>query len=194
MSAISKSGKSEQSHATEACCGRGRQRSKPAHFQCASGSDSPEKRELLVIGCGNTLRCDDGAGVKAAETVVALNLSGIRVLACHQLLPELAEAISHAAAVVFVDANAKPASDVESYEIEALDAAQIFAHSTNPRSLLGLAGALFGRIPPAWTLTIPVEDFDFGDRLSPYAQAGIHAAVEKIKQISSHVAESLQVD
>jgi hydrogenase maturation protease len=151
-------------------------------------------RELLVIGYGNTLRRDDGAGVRVAEAVTALNLPGVRVIARHQLVPELVEAISRAHAVVFVDANAELATDVELNKLEARDATQVLAHSTDPRSLLSLSKQLFGGVPRAWSLTIPAEDLGFGDQLSPHARAGIHTAVEKIKQISSHVAEVLQVD
>src|SRR5437762_2384590 len=108
--------------------------------------------DLLVIGYGNTLRCDDGAGIKAAEAVAALNLPGVSVITRHQLVPELAEPISQAHAVVFVDANAKAAADSPQFsEIQPEDSGQIFDHAANPRSLLGLTRRLFGLAPQAWT-------------------------------------------
>ena len=59
---------------------------------------------LLVIGYGNTLRRDDGVGPKLADAVAALGLTGVRTLACALLTPELAEAVSQAQRVIFVDA------------------------------------------------------------------------------------------
>jgi len=138
--------------------------------------------DFLVIGYGNTLRRDDGAGIRAAEAVAALNLPGVRVVLSHQLVPELAEPISRCCGVIFVDATVDAAPDLELRPLEPIDTAQVLAHSTNPRSLLALSKQLFGSVPPAWSLAIPAHDFDFGDSLSPEAQAGIAAAVKKIKQ------------
>ena len=59
---------------------------------------------LLIIGYGNTLRRDDGVGPKVAEAVAALALPGVRALAYPLLTPELAEAVSQARVVIFVDA------------------------------------------------------------------------------------------
>ena len=140
-------------------------------------------RDLLVIGYGNTLRRDDGVGPCVAEAVAALNLTDVRTLVCHQLTPELAEAISQADAVIFVDADAKSTGEVELHEMEANDASQILAHATDPRSLLALAKSAFGRGPKAWSLAIPAEDLGFGDGLSPRAEAGFKAALGKIKSL-----------
>ncbi|MGF1587982.1 MAG: hydrogenase maturation protease [Pleurocapsa sp.] len=58
----------------------------------------------LVIGYGNTLRSDDGAGQSAANQIAAWGLPNVRSLAVHQLTPELAEDIANADTVIFVDA------------------------------------------------------------------------------------------
>ena len=59
---------------------------------------------LLVIGFGNTLRCDDGVGPKAVLAVEELGLPGVRTLTCPQLTPELADPLSKVDSAVFVDA------------------------------------------------------------------------------------------
>ena len=141
-------------------------------------------RNCLVIGYGNTLRRDDGVGVKIAEAVAEMNLPGVSVITRHQLVPELAEQISQSRAAVFVDADAKSKGEVALHEIEPGNAGQILAHATDPRSLLALAKQIFGRSPKAWTLAVPVDDLGFGDGLSPRATAGLEIAVEKIQSLA----------
>jgi hydrogenase maturation protease len=60
----------------------------------------------LVIGYGNTLRRDDGVGVRVAELLaVDPRMEGADILAVHQLTPELAIDVGEATLVVFVDAD-----------------------------------------------------------------------------------------
>jgi len=134
--------------------------------------------DFLLIGYGNTLRRDDGVGVLAAETFEELALPGVQVLTRHQLVPELAELISRALTVVFIDADPEASGEVQLRPIEPARTSEILAHAPNPGSLLALYRQLFGRCPKAWTLAVPVEDFGFGDGLSPRARAGVEAAVE----------------
>ena len=144
---------------------------------CSATSD------LLVIGYGNTLRRDDGVGSKVAEAVAALNLPGVSVIVRHQLVPELAEPISQARGVIFVDAAVNANGRGEWREIEPNETGQLFAHATDPRSLLALAGQLFGRSPPAWSLAVPVEDLGFGDGLSPRAEVGLRVALKQVQSL-----------
>ncbi len=147
---------------------------------------------LLVIGYGNTLRRDDGAGVRAAETVEALALPGIEVITRHQLVPELAEPISRAQVVVFVDAAVNAAvaptgvalRPIEAGQIaEAVSAPNLLGHATSPQSLIAMARGLFGHGPEAWTLAIPVMDMEFGEELSTEAQTGVEEAVRMIREL-----------
>jgi len=141
--------------------------------------------DFLVIGYGNMLRSDDGVGAKVAAAVAELALPGVAAIACHQLTPELAEPISAARAVVFVDAAADASTEVQLRQLAPADGAQLMAHAADPRSLLAFAQQLFGRCPPAWWLTIPVENLGFGDDLSPIAQRGFERAMQEIKTLCS---------
>ena len=145
---------------------------------------------LLVIGFGNTLRRDDGVGPEVAGQVEALQLPGVRTLVCHQLTPELAELISRSARVVFVDADAKAAGEAALRPIEAAEAGQVLAHATDPRSLLALSQHIFGAVPQAWVLAVPVDDLGFGDGLSPRAAAGLAVALRQIRALAGQVGES----
>jgi hydrogenase maturation protease len=140
--------------------------------------------DLLVIGYGNTLRRDDGVGVKVAEAVEALKLPGVRALVCHQLTPELAETISQSRAVVFVDAAVDATDEVQMRPLEPADTSQLMAHAADPRTMLALARDIFRRAPKAWWLTIPAEDLGFGDELSPRAAEGFKVALERIRECS----------
>lgn len=140
--------------------------------------------DFLVIGYGNTLRSDDGVGAKVAAAVAELALPGVVALVRHQLTPELAETISEARMVVFVDAATDAAKEVQVRRLEPAEGAQLMAHAADPRTLLALAKQLFGRCPPAWWLTIPVENLGFGEELSSLARRGYETALEKIRVLA----------
>ena len=140
---------------------------------------------LLIIGYGNTLRRDDGVGPRAAEAIAALNLPGMRAVACPLLTPEFADPISQARTVVFVDAAVDAPREVQLRELLPADSSQIMAHAANPATLLALARDLFGHAPKAWLLTIPVQDIGIGEKLTPFAAQGLATAIEKLKRLAS---------
>ena len=61
---------------------------------------------VLIVAYGNPLRSDDGVGwVVAEELRRRLASPEVEVLRLQQLLPEVAESLSRADAVIFVDAS-----------------------------------------------------------------------------------------
>jgi hydrogenase maturation protease len=140
--------------------------------------------DLLVIGYGNTLRSDDSVGPRVAEEIEALALPGVRALSCNLLTPELAETISQARRVVFVDASVQPVADVELRKLLPAQSSQIFAHAADPRTLLATARDLFGHVPEAWCLSIPVENLDIGEELSATAKGGLDVAIKSIRELA----------
>ncbi len=142
------------------------------------------KRELLVIGYGNTLRSDDGVGPKVAEAVSELNLQEVRCIACHQLTPELAQRISIAREVIFVDAAIDGRPRLKMRHLEPAPTGQIMTHAADPRTLLALARDVFGHCPPAWWLTIPIQNLEFGENLSVDATDGVRNAVRMIHTLA----------
>ena len=136
---------------------------------------------FLVIGYGNTLRGDDGVGPRVAEAVGKLNLPGVRTLICPLLTPELAEPISRAAKVIFVDAAVDAPKEVQWRKLEPNETSQLMAHAADPRTMLALARDVFGHVPEAWWLTIPAVDLGFSEEFSPEVQRGFAEAVEKIQ-------------
>ncbi len=151
----------------------------------------PMGAEALVIGYGSRLRRDDAVGLEVAEQVEARGLPDVRVITAHQLVPELAEALSDARVAVFVDARvaggaeglgvsqgAGRAGGVEvSVVVPAADGGA-FAHASSPGGLLALAAAVYGRVPTkCWLVTIAVSDLSLGEGLSVATSALVGEAV-----------------
>ena len=76
-------------------------------------NNQPAGGDFLVIGYGNTLRGDDGVGPRVAEAIHQLALPGVRALVCPMLTPELADPISRAHTVIFVDAAVDAPKEVQ---------------------------------------------------------------------------------
>ncbi len=135
---------------------------------------------IVAIGYGNNLRSDDGIGQKVAN---ALHLANLKSLAVHQLTPELAETLASADLAIFIDACWLEHQDVQVLPLSPDSNSLIAGHTASPRSLLALTQALYGRCPTAWWVTVPGNNFEIGDRLSPIAEIGVAIALEKINQI-----------
>jgi hydrogenase maturation protease len=136
---------------------------------------------LLLIGYGNTLRGDDGVGVRVAEAIDALRLPGIHTMVCQQLSPEHADAVSQANCVLFVDAAVGEPREVQFRELEPGHTTQLMTHAADPATLLALALNVFGHAPRAWCVTIPAFEMGFSEELSAEAQRALSQAVEQIR-------------
>jgi hydrogenase maturation protease len=136
--------------------------------------------DLLVIGYGNSLRGDDGIGPEVAEAVKRLNLDGVHALSCALLVPELAEPVSLARKVIFVDASADSSEGVRWQKLEPDKSSQLMAHAASPHILLALARDIYGHAPEAWWLTLPVVDMGFHTGLSAKAAQDCRIAVQMI--------------
>jgi len=141
----------------------------------------------LVIGYGNDLRGDDGAGPRVAETVAALNWPGVQAIVARQLVPELAEPIARAGLVLFVDAcpidAAAGEARVQIQRVEMAAGNSALGHAGNPGALLALAQALYGACPPAWLVAVPAASFELSDALSAVAERGIAQAIEELRAL-----------
>ena len=102
-------------------------------------------------------------------------------MACPLLTPELAEAVSQAQVVIFVDAAVDAPREVQLRKLEPAASSQIMAHAASPATMLALARDVFGHAPEAWWLTIPVEDLGIGEEFSPLAQRGFESALQQLK-------------
>jgi hydrogenase maturation protease len=163
----------------------------------------------LIIGVGNTLRRDDGAGILLAEAVAGTlvergNTVEIRLL--QQLLPEMAAEICESGAhtVVITDCRVEN-SDARDGWVRRLVAAQdgrrehlrpedgsaygeaavgdmagMGSHGLGVAALIELARRLYGFEGEAWLATVAGADFDHGEGLSPATREAIDHLVPAI--------------
>jgi len=141
----------------------------------------------LIIGCGNPLRCDDGIAWHVAEELSRLPWNGdTEILTCHQLTPELAEAVSQAAVVIFVDAaRGGTPGEIVSEPVSAQRQSSIFTHEFSPATILSLAQELYGKSPPGYVVAICGECFEHGEVLSPSVKSNLDAAVAVVRELAT---------
>ena len=113
----------------------------------------------------------------------------MEVLPCYQLMPELAEPISKAATVLFIDcAKDQVPGEFRCEELHWQTGSVSFTHDLSPKALLDLASQLFGSCPRAFLLTICGECLATGEALSPC----VRRQIPKLKQrVRALIAESL---
>jgi hydrogenase maturation protease len=137
----------------------------------------------LIIGYGNTLRNDDGVGVKTAEAIEAKNWPDTRVITSHQLTPELAEDIAGVEQVIFVDATLSECVDTRLQPLETLTEGRTFGHAETPESLLAFTRSIYGKNPLAYGVYIPAVNCEFGEELSEVTRAGMDKAIALIETL-----------
>ena len=139
----------------------------------------------MIIGYGNPLRGDDGVGWRVIEALEGLVPEGAAV-AVHLLTPELAEPISRARCVIFVDAAVGDLPGQMSCFPLAPAPGRPGSHETNPAGLLALAAELFGRCPPAHMVTIAGGSFDVGEELTAPVEAAVAVAAAAVRALVHH--------
>jgi len=132
----------------------------------------------LLIGCGNTLRSDDGAGVRAAEEL-SRALPEADLVLRHGLQLELAGTIAQYDDVFFIDASGTGEREVQaSAVVPEKNVLNTGAHTCSPGALLALCRSLYGRAPTHTTLvTVPGTTFEFGEELSAFSRQKVAECV-----------------
>lgn len=138
---------------------------------------------VLVVGYGNSLRSDDGLGWHIAGRLAEdPRLDGVAVLQRHELMPELALDFSRVGLVVLVDASHTPAPGT--FSIDRVEPAEgsgmTWSHHLSPSSLLALARELYGEAPEVVAVSVGVESFEVGDRLSPLVEEALPRVADAI--------------
>ncbi len=149
---------------------------------------------LLLIGVGNPLREDDGAGpLLAAALAAALAQEGIptRTIVQQQLVPEMAldVAAPDVAAVCLCDVRVPEAEDDAGLRLHGpLDAAAPeppgLTHEIGAGTLLAYAALLDDRPRPLWIATVAGRRFGHGEGLSP----GVLAVLEEVAPLARTLA------
>jgi hydrogenase maturation protease len=146
-------------------------------------------RAVLVIGYGNPQRGDDGVAWKVLDSLRATHprpdAPPLHLKPVHQLTPELAEAVSRARAVIFVDAQADaPAGTVSCEPVTPFAGSPSMTHALSPGAVLLYAERLFGPVPRAAAITVGGTSFDHGDGLSPEALEAVPRAARRVRSLA----------
>ena len=138
---------------------------------------------ILIIGYGNNLRSDDGVGRYLAEIIDQQQLPLVKTLSVHQLTPELVLEITESQAVIFIDAIASLTDAITLQSLEPSQDKTRLGHTSNPEQLLSLCKNLYHKCPSAWLLTIPTNNFEFGETFSDLTQNAIAPALIILTQL-----------
>ena len=162
----------------------------------------------LIVGVGNTLRRDDGAGISLAEALAkAVRERGkvVEIRLLQQLLPEMAEEIGELEAQTVVIADCSAAATAgqpgslerllpreEGRRIRSRRMGRLYSEGTAMGShglgaveLIELARRLYGYEGEAWLATVPGVDFDHGEGLSPATWEAIDHLVPAVVDLIS---------
>ncbi len=140
--------------------------------------------DLLVVGYGNDLRSDDGAGRVVAETIDEMGLEGVEVRSQSQLTPELALLVAGRERVVFVDANVDATELTRSVVAPGPPGGGPMTHHGDPASLLSLVGNVGDPPGEAIVFSIPASNLEMGFELSEATAAAVERAIAEIVELS----------
>lgn len=146
---------------------------------------------VLVIAYGNPLRCDDGVAWQAAEEIRRKLPARTQIICVHQLTPELAEEVSRADTVIFLDASrtGEPGR-VECRALLAEHSRLDFSHHLVPGQVLAICAQLYGVVPRGFLISIGGQCFDHGEKLSPAAINALPDTVAAVNELVRRVGAS----
>lgn len=141
-------------------------------------------KRVLVIAYGNPLRSDDGVAWQAADSLRASVPDSVEILCVHQLTPELAEDVSRANLVIFLDAaqGGEPGT-VSCDEVFPHQELLRFSHHLGPRDVAALSSRVYGAQPRAFVVSMNGECFDHGQTLSPTAISSLPQMQAKVVEL-----------
>jgi hydrogenase maturation protease len=144
------------------------------------------KDRNLIIGYGNPLRGDDGVGWEvASHLAAAIPSETAHILTVHQLTPELAEPISEADLVIFIDASnvGEPGTWRCDQVKPRSTSGNSLGHHFDVAGLLAYSQAAFNATPRTLVVSVAAESFDFRDHLAPSVEGAIPEVIDYIRKI-----------
>ena len=137
----------------------------------------------VVIGIGNTLRRDDGAGVEAARRI-ARAFPDAPVITAQGLQPEMAEAVASSDVAVFIDASVRTSAVRVTRVSTGGDAPAGDLHAVTPGGMMAIVQQLYGSAPrEALLVEIPAFECGFGEVMSERTLRMIDASVQLVAEL-----------
>jgi hydrogenase maturation protease len=154
------------------------------------------KTKTLVIGYGNADRQDDGVGWHILRNLaeklghevpddpgapIEIEAENIDLIFMLQIIPELAETISHYQRVCFVDAHTSDIPEAISwFELQPEYEKSPLTHHMSPKTVLSISKIIYGSAPEAILVSVRGFSFQFHRELSPKTAALAQEAAERI--------------
>ena len=154
------------------------------------------KAETLVIGYGNADRQDDGVGWHILKNLaeregyqipddpgspIEIEGKNIDLVFLLQIIPELAETISHYQRVCFVDAHtADIPEEISWIKLHPEYEKSPLTHHMSPKTVLSISATIYGAVPEAILVSVRGFSFEFSQELSPKTAALAQEATERI--------------
>lgn len=148
------------------------------------------RRPVLIFGCGNPGRQDDGLGVALVQQLEAwaptAGLSGFVFDTNYQLNAEDALAVAGSREVVFVDAAETGPEPFAFRPLPPRAQIAFSTHAMSPESVLALAVELYDAQPPAWLLAIRGHAWEPNAAPTAAGQANLAAALHVLQDWCQH--------
>ena len=144
-------------------------------------------KNILVVGIGNPLRCDDGVGPYVADCIEAQGLGGVTVWITQQLYVEDLERMLEFNRIILVDASivGSPLSFCPVEKIRGQ--APSSSHHLSAETLVNLASSIYHKDLQIHLCSIRGNCFEVGDKISSdvleHAQEAIKLICRKIREI-----------
>jgi hydrogenase maturation protease len=171
----------------------------PEALPTAEKTERPAERaiRLAIIGIGNVLAGDDGAGVELVRRLEARNRGETRYFFTSvQGGVDLLEIFPHADIVLIADAvqsGAPPGTirllPLPSPHVIPRSQATLSNHGWGLSETLELAAALRQAVPPLWLLGIEVGTVKQGESRSPEVERAIASAADDFPSIEARLKE-----
>jgi hydrogenase maturation protease len=139
----------------------------------------------LLLACGNSLRQDDGVGLRIAEAAEHLfPASRLHIVAAQQFTPEMAADLAATDLVIFVDASAVDEPGAIRVVPVTPQADAPDTHRLDPPALLAMAQTFCGHAPArAFALTVGACRFGYGEELSGPLRQAVPRAVRLLTSL-----------
>jgi hydrogenase maturation protease len=139
---------------------------------------------VLIICIGNIARGDDGAAHRVARLLAQRDIlpAGTRVIEAVGLDVAMAADVAEADLFILIDAVRRESPLVRLERLDAGPALTATGHSIDPPSLLTVTEGLYGRVPPAWIVSLAAPEMGHTESLSNRAEA---ASVEAASVVVS---------
>ncbi len=142
--------------------------------------------DILVIGCGNPLRGDDGVGWYCVDELMkSMKGYDIEFVKCRELTPELSEELSRANFALFIDSSVEDGDDLVRQDelLPSRSDGWFDTHRLEPSGLLSLSEAIYGNVPRSFLLSVRGQSFEYEERISDAAADSIGELVSRAHSI-----------